>query len=133
MATITRFEELEVWQLARQYYRKISAITLRLRESKEYRFAEQAKSAAGSIMDNIAEGFGRNSRLEFLQALSIAKGECCESRSQVYRLYDDGIIGEEEYKELLQESDWLSGKITNFVKYLNLTGIKGLKFKGRKP
>lgn len=132
MATISRFEELEIWQMARNFYRKIAVIAVRLKENKEFRFAEQIKSAAGSVMDNIAEGFSRNSRLEFLQSLSIAKGECGECRSQVYRLIDDGIITEQEYTDLLEESDKLSGKITNFVRYLNACTIRGLKFKDRK-
>ncbi len=63
MATIQKFEDLEIWQLARKLYNKISKIAGRLKSSKEFRFAEQMKSAAGSIMDNISEGFERNSRL----------------------------------------------------------------------
>lgn len=132
MATITRFEDLKIWQLARVYYNKISAIAELLRKRKEFRFAEQIKSAAGSIMDNIGEGFERNSRLEFLNSLSISKGECGESRSQVYRLYDDKIISETEFRELIEDCLRLSGKIANFVKYLNNTEIRGLKFKNRK-
>lgn len=83
-------------------------------------------------MDNIAKGFNRNSRLKFLQSLSIAKGECGESRSQVHRMSDDRYISEELYRELLMDSDELSGKIANFIKYLNSSGIKGWKFKDRK-
>lgn len=71
MATIQRFEDLEIWQLARSLYQKISVIAERMRKKHDFRFAEQIKSAAGSVMDNIAEGFERNSRLEFLNALSI--------------------------------------------------------------
>jgi four helix bundle protein len=55
------------------------------------------KSAAGSVMDNIAEGFERNSRLEFLNSLSISKGECGELKSQVYRSTDDKYISLEEF------------------------------------
>ena len=68
MATITRFEELEVWQLARQLYNKIAPIVNQLRAQREYRMAEQMRSSSGSIMDNIAEGFERSSRLEFVNS-----------------------------------------------------------------
>ena len=68
MATITRFEELEVWQLARQLYNKITPIVNQLRAQREYRMAEQMRSSSGSIMDNIAEGFERSSRLEFVSS-----------------------------------------------------------------
>lgn len=132
MATILRFEDLEIWKDARIYYNKISGVAELLRNQKEFRFAEQIKSAAGSIMDNIAEGFERNSRLEFLNSLSISKGECGESRSQLYRLFDDKYIPEKNFKELLEDCMKLTGKIANFVKYLNNTEIRGLKFKNRK-
>jgi len=131
MATINRFEDLEIWQLARIYYKKLSAVAKKVKANGDYRFAEQIKSAAGSIMDNTAEGFERNSRLEFLNSLGIAKGECGESTSQVYRLLDDKYITDEEFKDLYETANKLSRKIANFVKYLNLTELKGLKFKNR--
>ena len=71
MATVHKFEDLEIWQLARKLFNKISKLAEKLRKNHDYRFAEQMKSSAGSIMDNIAEGFERNSRLEFLNSLSI--------------------------------------------------------------
>ncbi len=132
MATAERFEELEIWKLARVLYRKMSVIAERLKDKKEFRFAEQIKSAAGSIMDNIAEGFERSSRLEFLNSLSISKGECGENRSQIHRLSDDKYISDAEFGELFEISDKLSRKIANFMKYLNHTVIRGLKFKDRK-
>ncbi|NOT51076.1 MAG: four helix bundle protein [Chitinophagaceae bacterium] len=132
MATIKRFEDLEIWQIARQLYNKMSVIAVRLRAKREYRFAEQIKSAAGSIMDNIAEGFERDSRLEFVNSLSISKGECGENKSQLYRLFDDHYISESEFNEVFTISDKLSGKIANFIRYLNSSVTRGLKFKDRK-
>jgi four helix bundle protein len=131
MATIQRFEDLEIWQLARELYIKISAVAEALRKAKEFRFAEQMKSAAGSIMDNIAEGFERNSRLEFLNSLSISKGESGELKSQLYRAACDKYIDEKEFSELYEDTDKVSKKIANFMKYLNSSTIKGLKFKDR--
>jgi four helix bundle protein len=66
---------LEIWQLARNIYQKISSLSEKMRRNHDYRFGEQIKAAAGSVMDNIGEGFERNSRLEFLNSLSISKGE----------------------------------------------------------
>jgi len=65
MPTVIKFEDLEIWQLARKLYQKTSSLIEDLKENHDYRFAEQMKSAIGSVMDNIAEGFERNSRLEF--------------------------------------------------------------------
>ena len=82
-------------------------------------------------MDNIAEGFERNSRLEFLNSLSISKGESGELKSQLYRSLDDHYLEQEQFDELYEDTDKVSKKIANFVKYLNTTRIKGLKFKNR--
>lgn len=131
MATVNKFEELEIWQLARKLYNKISEIAKVLREIREYRFAEQMKSSSGSIMDNIPEGFERSSRLEFLNSLSISKGELGELKSQLYRCADDGYITKQKFEELYIEADILSKKIASFIIYLNSTNHKGLKFKDR--
>jgi four helix bundle protein len=132
MATVQKFEELEIWQLAFILYKKVSLIAEKMRKKHDYRFAEQIKSSSGSIMDNIAEGFERNSRLEFINSLSISKGECGELKSQFYRSLNDKYIDEIEFKEVYGEAETEIKKIANFIKYLNSTGIKGLKFKDRK-
>lgn len=131
MANVHRFEDLEIWQLARRLYQKISRLAEKLKKNHDYRFAEQLKSAAGSIMDDIAEGFERNSRLEFLNSLSISKGESGELKSQLYRTLDDKYIADAEFAELYEDTDKVSKKIATFVKYLNNSKIKGLKFKNR--
>ena len=59
MATVHRFEDLEIWQLSRKLYKKISKLAEKIKNNRDYRFADQIKAAAGSIMDNIAEGFER--------------------------------------------------------------------------
>src|SRR4030095_10971557 len=126
MATIYRFEDLEIWQLARKLYQKISKLADRLKKNHDYRVAEQMKAAAGSIMDNIAEGFERNSRLEFLNSLSISKGESGELKSQLYRTLDDKYTDQTEFDDLYEDTDKVSKKIANFVKYLNSSKIRGL-------
>ena len=129
MATVHRFEDLEIWQLARKLYQRISKLAEKIKKNHDYRFADEMKAAAGSIMDNIAEGFERNSRLEFLNSLSISKGESGELKSQLYRATDDSYLDKDEFDELYEDTDKVSKKIANFIKYLNGTQIKGLKFK----
>lgn len=129
MATVQKFEDLEIWQLARKIYQKISFLSEKMRRNHDYRFAEQIKAAAGSVMDNIGEGFERNSRLEFLNSLSISKGECGELKSQLYRALDDKYIDQKEFEELYGEIEMEIKKIAAFIIYLNNSKVRGLKTK----
>lgn len=132
MATVQRMEDLEIWQLARKLYQKISRLAEKMKKNHDYRFAEQIKSSCGSILDNIGEGFERNSRLEFLNSLSISKGECGELKSQLYRALDDKYVDEAEFETLYTETEIETKKIAALIIYLNKSNIRGLKFKDRK-
>ncbi|MBL7739778.1 MAG: four helix bundle protein [Chitinophagaceae bacterium] len=131
MATIRRFEDLEIWQRARELCKKVYSSVMKPPISKEYRLADQMKGSSGSVMDNIAEGFDRGSRLEFVNSLSIARGEAGELKSQLYRCLDNNFISQELFDELLQETDELIRKISSFIDYLNKSAIRGQKFKDR--
>ena len=80
-------------------------------------------------MDNIAEGFGRESRLEFINFLGIAKGSLYKSTSQLYRAYDCDFISKDILGIQLAEANILASKIAAFMIYLNKSLIKGQKFK----
>jgi four helix bundle protein len=128
MATINRFEDLEIWQEARRLAKEIHLIAIETDLKSDFRFKEQIKSSSGSVMDNIAEGFERDGNLEFRQFLSIAKGSSGETRSQLYRIYDFGYINESKFELLKKDYENLSGKIKNFITYLNKKDFKGNKF-----
>ena len=126
---IKSFEELEIWQTARELSKDIYAISRVGEFSKDFRFVSQITASAGSIMDNIAEGFERDGNKEFLQFLSIAKGSCGELRSQIYRAFDVGYMDEITFNTLLNKAKLLSSSIYFFAQSLKKSDIQGNKYK----
>jgi four helix bundle protein len=129
MAAVRDFEELTIFQKARELSKKIYPVTNREGFKSDYRFVQQIRAAAGSIMDNIAEGFERTGNKEFLNFLYIAKGSCGEVRSQLIRANDVGFLTSEEFDELYSECRKLSAGIMNFIKEIKASDITGAKYK----
>ncbi len=125
---ITRFEDIEVWQEARELCKVVFRLTSREPFSKDFRFRDQMRAACGSIMDNIAEGFGRGGNKEFVNFLSIAKGSVDEVRSQSYRAFDFDYINQEELDDLIERTLRVSKKTTSFIAYLKKSSRRGPKF-----
>ncbi len=96
-----RFEDLVVWQKARELTRCIYEVTRRSDFARDFGLASQIQRAAVSVMSNIAEGFERGSYKEFLQFLVIAKASCAEVRSQLYIALDIGYLTQVEFDQLM--------------------------------
>ena len=97
---ITRFEDLQAWQMARELTKQIYSATDQLKFKQDYRFQNQIRSASLSIGSNIAEGFERGSRQEFVRFLMIAKASCAEVRSQLYTAHDVGHLDDASFTSL---------------------------------
>lgn len=126
---IEKFEDMEMWQKARELSKIIFDLTGRDAFLKDFRFRDQIRAAAGSVMDNIAEGYEREGNKEFVKFLSYSKGSAGEVRSQSYRAKDFGYIKEEEYLDLIHRTESLSKQIGAFMKYLKNSEYKGSRFK----
>jgi four helix bundle protein len=129
MATIQKFEDLEVWQKARAFVKHIFDLVNIGLFSKDFELKNQIKRSNGCIMDNIAEGFERGGKAEFINFLTIAKGSYAEARSQLYRAYDRHYITEEVLGSSLQQAEEIGRMIGGLINYLNGSELKGRKFK----
>ena len=86
------FEELPCWQKARDLCRAVSQIIEGPRFKKDYTLRDQIWRAAGSVMDNIAEGFDDGSNRECTRFLGYSQRSCGEVQSQLYRALDNEYI-----------------------------------------
>lgn len=118
MATITKFEDLEIWKLAREQAIEIYKLTQAGSFAKDFALKDQINASAGSAMDNIAEGFERFTNKEFCQFLVISKGSNGEVRSQLYRAFDRHHIIEATLNIRLEFSVMIGNKLKTFSDYL---------------
>lgn len=127
MGTIRSFEDMESWRKARQLSNVLGEMVMKGRFGKSFRLISQMEGAVGSIMDNIAEGFERGTRAEFIQFLGYAKGSCGELRSQLYRAYDWKLLTEVELKMLRTELILVSAMLQSMITYLQKTTVSGTR------
>jgi four helix bundle protein len=129
MTTFKSFEEMEVWQKARSFTRKIYSISDQRPFCKDFGLRDQIRRASVSVMANIAEGFERSGNAEFTQFLAIAKGSVGEVAAQLYVAFDQRYITREIFDELGDETKQLGSMLGGLIKYIKKSGMKGLKYK----
>jgi four helix bundle protein len=115
MGTVKRFEDLEIWQLSRSL---LNLVYSDFRDCRDFTFKSQVTGAGLSVMNNIAEGFSRDSDREFKQFLNIAKGSDGEVQSMYYVAEDQNYATKEVAFDRRKMTRILSIKITNFMTYL---------------
>jgi len=128
MERIRRFEDLEVFQKARELCKNVYSITNKEPFKSDYRFVQQIRAAAGSVMDNIAEGYERNGNKEFVNFLYIAKGSCGEVRSQLLRVHDVGFIDKDTFEKLYINAQEIGRMIYHLAQMIKQNGSPGVKY-----
>ena len=133
MSRVQRFEDLVIFQSAKKLCVEIYRISSQDVFRSDYRFQQQIRAAAGSIMDNIAEGYERDGNKELLNFLYIAKGSCGEVRSQLIRAKEVGHSDESTVLDLYKMCIGLSKGILAFIQSIKYSDLGGLKNKTEDP
>ena len=132
MATIKQFEDLIAWQKARKLVKFVYDISRYRNFEMDRGLQDQIRRAAVSVMSNIAEGFDRGTRQEFLNYPFIAKGSCGEVKCQLYAASDVGYIDISKFQEGIGLCDETSRLIQSFIHHLKRGSMAGLQYKREK-
>jgi len=115
MAFYKIFEELPVWKNSRELTTQIYKLTENSKFRRDFCLVDQIRRCSISISSNIAEGFERGSKKEFIQFLYIAKGSAGELRSQLYTALDLGYIDKVMHQTFLTQAESLSRQLAAFI------------------
>ncbi|HRK91212.1 MAG TPA: four helix bundle protein [Anaerolineales bacterium] len=118
MTTAKRFEDLEVWQRAKDLTNLIYKYSTDGTFARDFGLRDQMRRAAVSIMSNIAEGFESQTQVQFIKYLGLAKGSAGELRAQLYIARDQGYISEENFSELFLLAEICSKQLARIIQYL---------------
>lgn len=119
---IEKFEDIQSWQEAKKLTVEIYRITNQDSFARDFALRDQIRRASVSIMANIAEGFGRNSRKDFIRFLGIANGSALEVQSHLHVALELKYISQEQFDECFNQAHSVSRLIGGFINYLSKSG-----------
>jgi four helix bundle protein len=119
MGTVKNFEDLEIWKMAREI---VNLIYSDFRNCRDFGFKDQVTRAGISIMNNISEGFCRNSDKEFRQFLNISKGSSGEIKNMYYIAEDQEYIDSKISIDRRNKIQRFINSTSSLMKYLQTGG-----------
>lgn len=128
MANYNSFEEMEIYQLGRELSNQVWFLIQHTSLGNDYKLRDQINGSSGSVMDNIAEGFGRGGNNEFITFLSYSRGSCFETKAQLQRAFDRNHIDEQIFLQLTSKSQIIIDQISKFINFLKNSDRKGSKY-----
>ena len=120
MTTAKRFEDLEVWQRAKELTSLIYRFSSAGAFARDFGLRDQMRRAAVSVMSNIAEGFESQTQALFIQFLSRAKGSAGELRAQLCMALEQEYMTNDDFKSAISLAELCSRQLARFIKYLEV-------------
>jgi len=118
MTAITRFEEIQAWQTARQLTNMVYTLSNQTGFNRDFGLRDQIRRASVSVMSNIAEGFESRTDVQFINFLGMARASAGEVRAQLYIALDQKYMTEEQFKEASVLAEKCSRQTAKFISYL---------------
>jgi four helix bundle protein len=116
---IETFEDLQVWQRGIEWVKQVYLLTKEGELRKDFGLRDQLRRASVSVPTNIAEGFERYSRKEYVQFLNIAKGSAGEVRSLIRVAFEVGYLDKCKYDKFYSHAMELSRMLSAQIQTLN--------------
>lgn len=129
---IEHFEDLECWQLAREFVNFIYSLARKPKFVKDFRLVGQITSAGVSIMNNIAEGWAAQSTAEFIKFLKYSRRSCAESQNCLYVALDQTYVTDLKFKKGYSIATRTTQVIDGLLRYLRSLLSKNAKRSKRK-
>lgn len=114
----TCFQEIDAWKLSRVLTSDSFRLFRSEKLAREFTLKDQFTRASLSIMNNIAEGFGRPTKVDFARFLSIARASAMEVQSMPYVLQDLEFIDENCFNDLFVKTDRIIRMLGSLAGYL---------------
>ncbi len=118
MPTVKHFEDLHVWQSARELVKCIYEVSGQNEFGRDFGLKDQIRRAAVSVMSNIAEGFNAGSDAEFVRFLGFARRSNSEVQSQCYIAQDLTYISKERFQSLYDKANLIERQLNSLISYL---------------
>lgn len=111
-------EDIEIWRSSCALAKHIYKLSNKGNFRKDYSLKDQIRRCAVSIPSNIAEGFGRQSKKEFIKFLYYSKGSLQELKTQLYLAKSLDYINSNDLKELKDKTEKLTKQIGSLIGHL---------------
>ena len=119
MSSVKRFEDLESWQAARALVKDIFILSREGKLNRDFDFKSQFRRSALSIMNNIAEGFARYHKIDFIKFLDYSQSSAAELKSMLYVCEDIGYLNNKTLQDLHAQTDKCRNMTLGLIRYIN--------------
>jgi four helix bundle protein len=123
MTSIVSYRDLDAYKKGYQLALQIYQVTRHFPADERYGLTDQLRRAAVSIPSNIAEGYRRCSRTDYVRFLKIAFGSCGELETQLDICRDIGLIGSGDHDRLSALSSEVSKILNGLIRSLRQSGL----------